>query len=62
MSDAGRQSMTDKASAALKPDSQKSMTESMGDTMKGTADKMAGAMQPESQKSGSQQAGDTMTG
>ncbi|KAJ3013663.1 hypothetical protein NUW54_g1527 [Trametes sanguinea] len=47
MSDTGRQSFTDKASSAMKPDSQKSMTEQMGDSMKGTADSMASSLQPQ---------------
>ncbi|KAG9226155.1 hypothetical protein CCMSSC00406_0005066 [Pleurotus cornucopiae] len=62
MSDAGRQSFTDKAGAAIKPDSQKTTTESMGDSMKGTADSIASTMQPNSEKSGGQRMGDTMSG
>ncbi|CDO69230.1 hypothetical protein BN946_scf185042.g132 [Trametes cinnabarina] len=59
MADAGRQSFTDKASSAMKPDSQKSMTEQVGDSVKGTADSLASTMQP--QKSTSQQVGDSLS-
>ncbi|KAI0045284.1 hypothetical protein FA95DRAFT_1607846 [Auriscalpium vulgare] len=61
MSDTGRESFTDKASAALKPDSQKSNTEHAGDKLKGTGDSVASTFQPESQKSTSQQVGDTFS-
>ncbi|KAI0645937.1 heat shock protein 9/12-domain-containing protein [Trametes meyenii] len=61
MADAGRQSFTDKASSALKPDSQKSMTEQMGDSMKGTADSIASTLQPQSEKSTTQQMGDSIS-
>ncbi|KAI0063518.1 hypothetical protein BV25DRAFT_1824060 [Artomyces pyxidatus] len=62
MSDQGRQSFTDKAGAALKPDSQKTTTEHIGDKLKGTGDSVASTFQPESQKSTGQQAGDTLSG
>ncbi|KAF8212028.1 heat shock protein 9/12-domain-containing protein [Mycena galopus ATCC 62051] len=62
MSDTGRQSMTDKASAALKPDSQKSTTEQIGDSVKGTGDSVASTLQPQSDKSATQKAGDTVSG
>ncbi|KAL0958832.1 hypothetical protein HGRIS_014149 [Hohenbuehelia grisea] len=61
MSDLGRQSFTDKASAAIKPDSQKSTTEHFGDKMKGHTDSAGSTMQPNSQKSTSQQMGDTFS-
>ncbi|KAF7301322.1 hypothetical protein MIND_00697300 [Mycena indigotica] len=61
MSDTGRQSFTDKAGAALKPDSQKTTTEQLGDTVKGTADSLASTLQPNSEKSTSQQAGDALS-
>ncbi|KAJ6525645.1 heat shock protein 9/12-domain-containing protein [Mycena capillaripes] len=61
MSDTGRQSMTDKAGAALKPDSQKSTTEQMGDHFKGTGDSIASTFQPQSEKSTTQKAGDTFS-
>ncbi|KAJ7172285.1 heat shock protein 9/12-domain-containing protein [Mycena filopes] len=61
MSDTGRQSMTDKASAAMKPDSQKSTTEQLGDHFKGTGDKMASTFQPQHDKSATQKMGDTVT-
>ncbi|KZT10695.1 uncharacterized protein LAESUDRAFT_809619 [Laetiporus sulphureus 93-53] len=58
MSDTGRQSFGDKIGAAVKPDSQKTTTESLGDTIKGKSDNAAGAVEPESQKSYAQQLGD----
>ncbi|KAK7054056.1 heat shock protein 9/12-domain-containing protein [Favolaschia claudopus] len=61
MSDIGRESFTDKASAAIKPDSQKSTTEHFGDKMKGHGDSMASTLQPNSEKSGTQKAGDTLS-
>ncbi|KAJ7794393.1 heat shock protein 9/12-domain-containing protein [Mycena olivaceomarginata] len=54
MSDTGRQSFTDKAGAALKPDSQKSTTEQLGDHLKGTGDSVASTFQPQSDKSAGQ--------
>ncbi|KAI9633864.1 heat shock protein 9/12-domain-containing protein [Dioszegia hungarica] len=62
MSDMGRQSLGDKAGAALKPDSQKSYLEQATDTIKGKADSAASSGQPESQKSFTQQAGDAISG
>ncbi|KIO31264.1 hypothetical protein M407DRAFT_19643 [Tulasnella calospora MUT 4182] len=61
MSDTGRQSLTDKAGAALKPDSEKSTTEHIGDKFKGTSDSVASSMQPQSEKSTTQKMGDTMS-
>ncbi|KAF8921104.1 heat shock protein 9/12-domain-containing protein [Mucidula mucida] len=61
MSDTGRQSFTDKASSAMKPDQQKPMTEQAGDKMKSAADSVSSTMQPESQKSSSQKMGDTLS-
>ncbi|KAJ7047002.1 heat shock protein 9/12-domain-containing protein [Mycena alexandri] len=61
MSDIGRESMTDKAGAALKPDSQKSTTEQLGDHVKGTGDSIASTLQPQSEKSTTQKAGDTFS-
>ncbi|KAJ7087843.1 heat shock protein 9/12-domain-containing protein [Mycena epipterygia] len=61
MSDTGRQSLTDKAGAAMKPDSQKSTTEQMGDSLKGTTDSVASTFQPQSEKSTTQKAGDTFS-
>jgi hypothetical protein len=46
MSDTGRQSFTDKASSAMKPDSQKGTFEQASDKIKGTMDSAAGSMQP----------------
>ncbi|KAH9998495.1 heat shock protein 9/12-domain-containing protein [Russula compacta] len=62
MSDQGRQSFTDKAAAALKPDSEKSTPEHVSDKIKGTADTVASEIQPESQKSTGQEVGDTFSG
>ncbi|KZV66603.1 hypothetical protein PENSPDRAFT_636725 [Peniophora sp. CONT] len=62
MSDAGRQSFTDKAGSALKPDSEKSTTEHVGDSVKGTTDSVASTLQPNSEKSTGQKAGDTLSG
>ncbi|EIM82986.1 uncharacterized protein STEHIDRAFT_64404 [Stereum hirsutum FP-91666 SS1] len=62
MSDTGRQSFTDKAGSALKPDSQKSTTEQFGDSVKGTGDSLASSAQPQGEKSTSQKAGDTFSG
>ncbi|KAF8911960.1 heat shock protein 9/12-domain-containing protein, partial [Gymnopilus junonius] len=62
MSDTGRQSFTDKAGSAMKPDSQKGTMEQASDYIKGKSDSAASSMQPNSQKSSSQKAGDTMSG
>lgn len=62
MSDTGRQSLTDKAGAAFKPDSQKTTTEQLGDHVKGTGDSLASTFQPQSEKSSSQKAGDAVSG
>ncbi|KAF5377135.1 hypothetical protein D9757_008770 [Collybiopsis confluens] len=62
MSDNARQSLTDKAGAAMKPDSQKSTTEHIGDKFKGTADSAASTAQPQSEKSTTQRMGDTVSG
>ncbi|KAJ7510067.1 heat shock protein 9/12-domain-containing protein [Mycena galericulata] len=62
MSDTGRQTLTDKAGAAIKPDSQKTTTEHVGDKFKGTGDSVASTFQPNSEKSTSQKAGDSVSG
>ncbi|KAG2074625.1 hypothetical protein BDR04DRAFT_1048363 [Suillus decipiens] len=62
MADTGRQSMTDKAAASMKPDSQKSMAEQAGDKVKGMSDSIASSIQPQSEKSTTQKAGDTLSG
>ena len=46
MSDALRQDTSDKATSALKPDSQKSTLETIGDKVKGAGDSAAGTVQP----------------
>jgi len=61
-SDQGRQGLGDKASAALKPDSQKTTTEKAGDTLKGKADSVASTLQPQGEKSNTQKAGDAVSG
>ncbi|PCH43393.1 hypothetical protein WOLCODRAFT_121871 [Wolfiporia cocos MD-104 SS10] len=62
MSDTGRQSLSDKAEAKLKPDSEKSTTEHFGDMLKGKSDSAASTAQPQSEKSYSQKIGDTFSG
>ncbi|KAK6909189.1 hypothetical protein I203_103206 [Kwoniella mangroviensis CBS 8507] len=62
MSDTGRQSLTDKAGAALKPDSEKTYLEQAGDTIKGKSDSAASSAQPQSQKSFTQEIGDAVSG
>jgi hypothetical protein len=57
----GRQSFTDKAGAALKPDSEKSTTEHLGDKFKGNMDSAGSTLQPESEKSYTQKVGDTFS-
>ncbi|CAK1356112.1 hypothetical protein CB0940_00242 [Cercospora beticola] len=61
MSDSLRQSNTDKAASALKPDSQKSTTEQLGDKAKGAGDSVAGKAQPEEEKSATQKATDSVS-
>ncbi|KAI0745466.1 heat shock protein 9/12-domain-containing protein [Earliella scabrosa] len=61
MSDHGRQSFTDKAEAAFKPDSQKTTTEHFGDKLKGNADSAASTFQPQGEKSYTQKVGDTFS-
>ncbi|KAI0661275.1 heat shock protein 9/12-domain-containing protein [Cubamyces menziesii] len=61
MSDTGRQSLTDKATAALKPDSEKSTTQHFGDKLKGKSDSAASTLQPESEKSTTQRIGDAFS-
>ncbi|KAE9393786.1 hypothetical protein BT96DRAFT_211650 [Gymnopus androsaceus JB14] len=62
MSDNARQGFTDKVGSAVKPDSQKSTTEHIGDKFKGTADSAASTVQPQSEKSTTQKMGDTVSG
>lgn len=61
MSDTGRQSLTDKAGAALKPDSEKSTTEHLGDKLKGKTDSAASSVQPQNEKSYTQKVGDAFS-
>ncbi|KAH9942495.1 heat shock protein 9/12-domain-containing protein [Epithele typhae] len=62
MSDTGRQSLTDKATAALKPDSEKSTTEHIGDKFRGNVDSAQSTMQPQNDKSTTQRMGDAVSG
>ncbi|KAF5325640.1 hypothetical protein D9611_000312 [Ephemerocybe angulata] len=62
MSDLGRQSFTDKAGSAMKPDSQKGVFEQAGDAVKGKTDSAASTLQPQHEKSTTQKAGDTFSG
>ncbi|KAL0960695.1 hypothetical protein HGRIS_005720 [Hohenbuehelia grisea] len=62
MSDHGRQSITDKISAAVKPDSSKTTTEHFGDMIKGKSDNAAATMEPRSEKSYTQKIADKLTG
>ncbi|KAJ8519462.1 hypothetical protein ONZ45_g3571 [Pleurotus djamor] len=62
MSDHGRQSFTDKVSAAIKPDSQKTTTEHFGDKFKGNTDSAASTLQPNNEKSYGQKATDHLSG
>ncbi|KAH9978711.1 heat shock protein 9/12-domain-containing protein [Lactifluus volemus] len=62
MSDNGRQSLTDKVSAAVKPDSEKSNMEHIGDKLKGAVDSAAEKLQPNSNKSTPQQVSDSLSG
>jgi hypothetical protein len=57
-----RQSTTDKAASAMKPDSQKSATEKAGDSIKSTADNIAGSAQPSGEKGVGQKATDAVSG
>ncbi|KAF8608902.1 hypothetical protein BDV93DRAFT_551703 [Ceratobasidium sp. AG-I] len=61
MSDLARESFTDKAAAAVIPDSQQSNSTVASNTVKGKADEVAGSL-PGGTKSDSQKAGDTLTG
>ncbi|SMQ50698.1 unnamed protein product [Zymoseptoria tritici ST99CH_1A5] len=62
MSDALRQSNTDKIGSAVKPDSQKGTLESATDSLKSAGDSIAGTAQPEGEKSATQKASDTVSG
>ncbi|KAI5816638.1 heat shock protein 9/12-domain-containing protein [Pyronema omphalodes] len=62
MSDTGRKDFTSQMGDKLKPESQKSTTESIGDTMSSTYDRAAAAVVPDSQKSTTQKMGDSMRG
>ena len=62
MSDAGRKGFGDKASEAMKPDSQKTTTEKLGEGATDIGDKAARSVQPNEDKSATQKMGDTMSG
>ncbi|KAH8119155.1 heat shock protein 9/12-domain-containing protein [Phellopilus nigrolimitatus] len=61
MSDNNRWGFTDRAEAKLKPDSEKSTTEHVGDKFKGKGDNVASSAQPQNEKSYPQKIGDTVT-
>lgn len=58
MTDAGRQSATDKATSAIKPESEKGILEKGKEGL----DSVASSVQPESGKSNTQQATDSVSG
>ncbi|WVR04384.1 hypothetical protein IAU60_001386 [Kwoniella sp. DSM 27419] len=62
MSDMGRQSLTDKATSAVKPDSEKSYVEQATDMAKGALDSVASVLQPQQEKTTTQKVGDALTG
>lgn len=62
MSDFGRKDFTDKASEAIKPDSQKSGLEKAKETATDKLDQLGGSAQPLSEKSYAQQATDAIGG
>ncbi|CAK7904601.1 hypothetical protein CAAN1_13S00606 [[Candida] anglica] len=62
MSDAGRQSLGDKVSAAVKPDSEKSTPEHIKDSVVGSVDNAAGHATTDNNKSILQQASDAVFG
>jgi hypothetical protein len=62
MSDFGRQSVGDKVSAAVKPDSEKSTPEHLKDKVAGSVDNAAGHGTPEEDKSILQKASDAVFG
>lgn len=60
MSDAGRKSFTDKASEAIKPDSQKTLFEKGKETVTDTLDSFAAKNVPDNQKSFGQSVADNV--
>lgn len=62
MSDLGRQSIGDKVSAAVKPDSEKSTPEHVKDTIVGKADDAAGKATRDEDKTLLQKASDAVFG
>ncbi|KAG8761371.1 hypothetical protein FRC14_004776 [Serendipita sp. 396] len=62
MSQAGRQDFTDKAHDAMKPDSQKTFGEQIGDTLQGKGDSMMSTLQPQQEKTTTQKMGDAVSG
>lgn len=62
MSDLGRQSVTDKAAAAIKPDSEKSTPEHLKDKIVGKTDNAAGHGTSDNDKSFVQSASDAIFG
>jgi len=62
MSQPGRQDFSDKVHDAVKPDSQKSLTEHVGDMAQGKGDSALSSLQPQQDKSASQKVGDAFSG
>ncbi|TFY78145.1 hypothetical protein EWM64_g5867 [Hericium alpestre] len=62
MSDTGRQDISDKVGASIKPNSQKTVTEQATDKLKGLYDSVAAKIEPESQKSTGQKITDEVSG
>ncbi|KZO95588.1 heat shock protein 9/12 [Calocera viscosa TUFC12733] len=62
MSDTGREPISDKVSAAVKPDSEKSTTEHFGDMLSGKADNAAGSAEGDKNKSTLQSVSDKVFG
>ncbi|CAG7849009.1 SubName: Full=Uncharacterized protein {ECO:0000313/EMBL:CCA67377.1} [Serendipita indica DSM 11827] len=62
MSQPGRQDFSDKVHNAVKPDSQKTFTEHIGDMAQGKADSGLSTLQPQQDKSMGQKAGDALSG
>ncbi|ODV59364.1 lipid-binding protein HSP12 ASCRUDRAFT_77108, partial [Ascoidea rubescens DSM 1968] len=60
MSDFGRKNFTQKASEAVKPNSEKTYAEQTKEKATGLADSIGKTVQPESQKSYGQKASDTL--
>jgi len=58
MTDAGRKDFSTKAKESMQPDSSKSTTDKVSESVSGAGDKAARAVQPDNDKSSSQAIGD----